>query len=225
MNPKLFVVSPDGQTKAISFDRARITVGRRAGNDLHFERVEISGNHAAFFWEEDRYFVIDLGSTNGTLLNGAQLVAQQKYALEDGDVINIAPYLITFRLGINMIDTVEEDMPAEQPRVGFGTVVDRNRVSTGTEEHEKQNLPLDKTVSKPDVKPLPPPPPPVAHIEPPPKPSPQPPPAKKGEELTATARPDQSAKKRRAGMDYLWLGLGALILLAALAVIALILMA
>jgi len=229
MKASLVLVSPDGQTKEISFDTGQITVGRRAENDLHFERAEISGNHAVFSAEEDRYFVMDLGSTNGTLLNGAQLVAQQKYALEDGDVISIAPYLITFRSDREMFDTWKEDPMEPAPRIGFGTVVDQSHFRTGTEENKKIDLPLEKTVAKPDSKPLPPVPPQPPEIKAPePAPAPivqPPPPRRKIEDLTATAKPDQSGKLPRTGIDYLWLVLGALILLAALAVIGLILMA
>lgn len=229
MKGKLILVSPDGQTRDISFEGARITVGRRAGNDLHFDRAEISGNHAVFSTEEDRFFIMDLGSTNGTLLNGAQLVAQQKYTLEDGDVISIAPYLITFRTGNDLMDTFAETLQEPAQRIGFGTVVDRSGVRTGTEESKKIELPLEKTVSKSDSKPLPPLPPQPPEIkEPEPAPArlvPQPPPPlRKATDRTATAKPDQSGKRPRTAVDYLWLVMGALILLAALTAIAFVLM-
>src|ERR1051325_5335008 len=96
MPAKLLIQSSDGSVQEIAFDRPRITLGRKVGNDLHFNRPEISGTHAAFLLEDDQFFVSDLGSTNGTLMNGAKLLPNQKYALQDGDIISIAPFRIQF---------------------------------------------------------------------------------------------------------------------------------
>ena len=102
----------DNTNQEVSFDRPRITIGRKPGNDLHFNRPEISGSHAAFLFENDNYYVTDLGSTNGTLLNGAPIVAKEKYPLTSQDVVTINPYRIRFEgeIGATMMEAVSPDI-------------------------------------------------------------------------------------------------------------------
>ncbi|HSE39395.1 MAG TPA: FHA domain-containing protein, partial [Acidobacteriota bacterium] len=101
MPARLIIESDIDQTRQeISFDKPRITIGRKPGNDLHFNRPEISGTHAAFLLENDTHYVSDLGSTNGTLLNGAPIVAREKYPLTSQDVVTITPYRIRFEAEI-----------------------------------------------------------------------------------------------------------------------------
>ena len=51
------------------------------------ERVaELSRRHARIFWEGGRLYVADLGSKNGTLVNGAA-VSEKPYPLQDGDQV------------------------------------------------------------------------------------------------------------------------------------------
>lgn len=47
-----------------------IIIGRAAGSSLVLDDDYVSGRHARFYQHEGRWFVEDLGSTNGTLLNG-----------------------------------------------------------------------------------------------------------------------------------------------------------
>ncbi len=109
MPAKLIVDSLIDQSRQeYSFDRPRLTIGRKPGNDLHFNRPEISGSHAAFLNEDEEYFIMDLGSTNGTLLNGGQLAANAKYPLKDKDVVTINPFKITLEaqkdIGATMLE-------------------------------------------------------------------------------------------------------------------------
>ena len=57
------------QTDSATHRFDQVTIGRKAGNDLQYNRSEISGNHAAFLSESGQYFVQDLGSTNGIFVN------------------------------------------------------------------------------------------------------------------------------------------------------------
>lgn len=72
----------------------RITIGRRPSNDIVIDHLSISGQHAAITTIADDAFLEDLGSTNGTLVNG-QLV--KKHFLQDGDVIELAKYRIKYQ--------------------------------------------------------------------------------------------------------------------------------
>ncbi|MFZ0771195.1 MAG: VWA domain-containing protein [Candidatus Sulfotelmatobacter sp.] len=61
-------------------------IGRDRGCDASFpDDTEMSGKHCELLLSGEHVEVLDLGSTNGTFLNGAKLVAQQR--LEDGDLL------------------------------------------------------------------------------------------------------------------------------------------
>ncbi|MEO6846238.1 MAG: FHA domain-containing protein [Chthoniobacterales bacterium] len=51
----------------------KITVGRLADNSIHLDEVSVSSHHAELFLKEGQYHLHDLGSTNGTFVNDAQV--------------------------------------------------------------------------------------------------------------------------------------------------------
>ncbi len=65
----------------------RATLGRGPDVDVTIPDVFVSGEHAAVFADRGRWWVVDLGSTNGTLHNGRTL--SERSLLEPGDVIQI----------------------------------------------------------------------------------------------------------------------------------------
>ena len=83
---KLVLLLEDGATRDIPLDQERITLGRRADNDVCLPHPAVSGEHAAVVTLLADSFLEDLGSTNGTYVNG-QLV--QKHFLRDGDMIEL----------------------------------------------------------------------------------------------------------------------------------------
>ncbi len=59
----------------------------------------ISRQHLRITFEDRRYFIEDLGSTNGTRLNGSEIRGNGKRPIEDGDDIEVAGALkMTFRI-------------------------------------------------------------------------------------------------------------------------------
>ena len=79
----------------VPLDRDWLVIGRGRGADLVLAEPTISRAHAAIGFEEDGFFVQDLGSTNGTLVNGRR---EQKRALEDGDEIQMGKLILRIRL-------------------------------------------------------------------------------------------------------------------------------
>lgn len=82
--------------------RTRIMVGREVESastkdTLNFDLTPfgayhfgVSRNHAVMTLDNGYLYLEDLGSTNGTRINGFQLTANQKYRLRDGDEIEFA---------------------------------------------------------------------------------------------------------------------------------------
>lgn len=64
-----------------------LSIGRSKESDVQIQDRYASGFHARVFSREGRYFVEDMNSTNGTLLNGATLVGEAE--LIDGDTVQI----------------------------------------------------------------------------------------------------------------------------------------
>jgi predicted component of type VI protein secretion system len=93
---KLVLKLPDGRTRDISLDRERLTIGRRADNDVCLPYPAVSGEHAAVVTILDDSFLEDLNSTNGTLVNGKSVA---KHFLRDRDEIDIGRQMLVYVSG------------------------------------------------------------------------------------------------------------------------------
>jgi hypothetical protein len=83
------VKSPDlDEGQDFEVDSAQLTIGRGGQNDIPIRTDEYaSARHARFEPRHDGVWVQDLGSTNGTYLNGARLERPRRLA--QGDVVRI----------------------------------------------------------------------------------------------------------------------------------------
>ena len=72
---------------------APCVIGRSTDCDLPLPSLEASRRHAEIRWQDGRFILRDLGSTNGTLLNGVVVLGES--ALAPGDRIEIAGVFIT----------------------------------------------------------------------------------------------------------------------------------
>ncbi len=68
--------------------RARHLVGRSRMCNLRIDARAVSGEHAIVWWQDNAWFVKDLGSTNGTFVGGRQLDAGEQGALAPGDRVS-----------------------------------------------------------------------------------------------------------------------------------------
>lgn len=74
-----------------------LSIGRSKESDVQIDDRYASGFHARVFSREGRFFVEDMNSTNGTLLNGAELAGEAE--LIDGDAIQIGDTEFRFEAG------------------------------------------------------------------------------------------------------------------------------
>ena len=79
-------------------DQDRLTIGRSASNDIPLASSTISRHHAEILREGDQHFLRDMGSGNGTLLNGKRIPPKDKVLLRSGDVFQIETYALGFDL-------------------------------------------------------------------------------------------------------------------------------
>ncbi|MEB0140552.1 MULTISPECIES: FHA domain-containing protein [unclassified Undibacterium] len=82
----------------VNITKSRMTVGRRPGNDIVIDHLTVSGQHAAIDTASSGSFVLDLGSTNGTMVNSQPV---KKHLLQHDDVIDIGKYKLRFQVEKN----------------------------------------------------------------------------------------------------------------------------
>lgn len=70
-----------------------ITIGRKNSNDIQLNDLALSGKHARITHISGYTFIEDLGSTNGTTVNGNHI---KKVALEHGDIIQLGHHQMTY---------------------------------------------------------------------------------------------------------------------------------
>ena len=73
--------------------KERMTIGRKAHNDIVIDNLAVSGEHAAIMTVHNDSFLEDLDSTNGVMVNG---VATKKHFLHNNDVIEIGKYKLKY---------------------------------------------------------------------------------------------------------------------------------
>ena len=80
-------------------------IGRVAGNDIVMSDFTVSAQHARIMTSGDGYLIVDLGSTNGTRINGVR-VGRANTPLKDQDIITFARYDFAFLHPRSMYDLI-----------------------------------------------------------------------------------------------------------------------
>jgi len=82
----------------VSLSGKTVSLGRQSANDLVVAEAGVSRKHAEVFEGEDGFYLRDLGSTNGTRVNGKRISAEP-YLLSDGDdiLLGASQTPVTFR--------------------------------------------------------------------------------------------------------------------------------
>ena len=100
------ILSMDGLVlKEIPLTKERTTIGRKPENDIQIDNLAISGEHAVIVTILNDSFLEDLGSTNGTHVNGQPV---KKHFLQNGDAIEMGKYSLKY-----VHETPQQTTPAE----------------------------------------------------------------------------------------------------------------
>ena len=88
------ILSMDGLVlKEIPLTKERTTIGRKPHNDIQIDNLAVSGEHAAIITILNDSFIEDLGSTNGTMVNGKPV---KKHFLQNNDVVEIGKHKLKY---------------------------------------------------------------------------------------------------------------------------------
>lgn len=83
-------------------------VGRSANSGLVLDSPDVSRLHGKFLFQDGNYYFCDVGSSNGSIVNGKLAETNQNYVLKAGDVIQIGEFVLI----MEEIIPVPEELPA-----------------------------------------------------------------------------------------------------------------
>src|SRR5512134_3661292 len=88
------ILSLDGMVlREYPLSKERTTIGRKSHNDIVIDNLAVSGEHAMIMTILNDSFLEDLGSTNGTLVNGQPI---KKHFLQNNDVVELGKYKLKY---------------------------------------------------------------------------------------------------------------------------------
>lgn len=90
---KLILSMETTMLKEIPLIKERTSIGRKPHNDIQIDNLAISGEHAVVITILNDSFLEDLGSTNGTFVNGQSV---KKHFLKNGDTIELGKYRLKY---------------------------------------------------------------------------------------------------------------------------------
>ncbi|MFA0733244.1 MAG: hypothetical protein LKKZDAJK_001686 [Candidatus Fervidibacter sp.] len=106
--PAVALVLESGAELPLDFSKGEVLVGRADPVSRVFPDVDltphggydagVSRRHCRLFHQGEQFFVEDLGSTNGTKLNGQALPPNQPRPIKDGDILELGLLRLTFKI-------------------------------------------------------------------------------------------------------------------------------
>ena len=141
--PTIRIMGLEGRIHTLPLSKKEITLGRSKDNDVVLSNHAVSRYHARMIETKEGYLLTDLGSFNGTEVNGKSV---QNILLNSGDKIGIGPARIVFLADIN-----ESSPPAEslilttesEDEKGRQHVIETSPEPTGQRESQELLVSVD----------------------------------------------------------------------------------
>jgi transcriptional regulator with GAF, ATPase, and Fis domain/pSer/pThr/pTyr-binding forkhead associated (FHA) protein len=128
----------DGTRSELQFDKDVLTIGRAIDNEIRLSHTLVSRHHCRIEGGDEAPWLIDLGSSNGTSVNGERVMRR---LLEDGDQLQIGKVRVQVHLERpeQELPQPDETQPIEvQRQADLGD--DGLRTLTGEARRERDNL-------------------------------------------------------------------------------------
>src|SRR5271157_2363574 len=94
----LFVIQGADQGKRFEFKSSPVALGRENSNAIRLHDTEVSRRHAELRQEEESYRIVDLGSANGTYVNGQPI---DQAPLHSGDRLQLGQTVLLYNEGLS----------------------------------------------------------------------------------------------------------------------------
>lgn len=101
-------------------DSHKWTFGRAKTCNVFIDHDKSSRQHFEVYKLNDKFLIKDLGSSNGTFLNGHQLPANNEIDLKSGDIISIHDYKLLFEIKDNFVEKQIYNLPDQYKPVDLG---------------------------------------------------------------------------------------------------------
>ena len=92
--PRLFISEGPMKDQTFDFRQKTVFIGRSSHNDIKINDIKLSRKHLKIFRIGESFSIEDLGSTNGTLLNGEMITPGKSYEVTERDTIVIGNTVI-----------------------------------------------------------------------------------------------------------------------------------
>ncbi len=155
-NPEIYIAVHPKQSDSIKTvwlsENKEITIGRDYKNSVVLKNMRTSSRHMMIYNVGNGYMIKDLGSKNGTYVNGKRIAER---LLNNGDIINISVYRINFVNNILSFDNVGNDIDfniathtKEDDYIdNSNELKDRSKTFSLFGENEEAKIPKKGTVS------------------------------------------------------------------------------
>jgi predicted component of type VI protein secretion system len=111
MQVVLVMFTSDGQRRSFALPKNATVIGRREDCDVRIPLGEVSRKHCRLSAGEDELRIEDMGSSNGTFLNGVRI---QEATIQPGDSLQIGPIAFTVQIdGVPADDQIQPAAPAD----------------------------------------------------------------------------------------------------------------
>jgi sigma-B regulation protein RsbU (phosphoserine phosphatase) len=129
----------EGSRERFPLTKDRVTIGRSRDSDIFLPDQWLSRHHAEILKKDASFFLHDMGSKNGTLLNGEPVHGDRR--LRHGDVITLGEHVLTF----SVEDADEDSQPPEGTRIFSARELSdiKTKPSIDPEELQRQNRVLE----------------------------------------------------------------------------------
>lgn len=143
------------QGKKYPLEDPEIVIGRDPASNLVINDVEVSRKHARLIWQESNYVIEDIGSTNGTFINGERL--NSPFVLHGGETISLGENISlgfestidpdATRMSATISAAHKEDL-TDQPAPEIQTPVSVGSIPEVDQEISKTETPIREPIKK-----------------------------------------------------------------------------
>ncbi|MBI1941011.1 MAG: FHA domain-containing protein, partial [Acidobacteria bacterium] len=121
-------LEPELKLEKVALTKDRITIGREPSNDVCVNHPVVSSRHAEIVKQDGKFYIVDLGSTNGTFVNGIKVKRHLLHELDrivvgpselnfSGDTLSHAPAAQVVRLDVRNVNFQVTDRTTGQPKL------------------------------------------------------------------------------------------------------------